>query len=334
MRTPTREPSSARSKQPSPDTGDTLTYSLAGEAAEITAFNAAFSLDTSTGEITVLADDSLDHEDPSSYTFDVDVSDGKDAADLSDTTVDTTVEVTININDVNEPPAFNDTPNTRTVAENTGAGLPVGDPFTASDPDEGATLTYVLGGSDKDSFTIDSSGQIKTKTGVTYNHEAKETYSVTVTVHDGKDEQGNSNTVADDTVSVTITVTDQDELGTVTFSNQTPQARTELTAALEDPDGVTGTTTWQWSISSTAGGTFSPITSATSASYTPVDDDAGKYLRAQATYNDSLGQGKTAQADVPNAVTAFHNPQREPGLPREPPLRVSPWPRIRPRAGI
>ena len=298
------------------DTDDTLTYSLDGEAAEITAFNAAFSLDTSTGKITVLADESLDHETTGSYTFDIEVSDGKNAADLSDTTVDTTVEVTINVTDVNEPPAFNDTPNTRTVAENTGAGLPVGDPFTATDPDEGATLTYILGGSDKDSFTIDSTGQIKTKTGVTYNHEAKETYSVTVSVHDGKDEHGDPNTVADETVNVTITVSDQDEPGIVTFGHTQPQVRTALQATLTDEDGITGTTTWQWYRDDSATGTFADaISDATSDSYTPVTADANKYLKAKATYNDNYsgaGTDKYAEEVTDNKVQAFHNPNDAP----------------------
>ena len=187
-------------------------------------FNAAFSLNTSTGKITVKANDSLDHETTDTYTFEISVSDGKDAAGLSDGSIDATVDVTINVTDVNETPTFNEnSPATRSIPENTGAGQPVGAPFTATDPDVGATLTYLLGGTDKSSFTIDSNGQIKTKTGVTYNHEVKETYSVTVSVHDGKDKLGNASTVADATLAVTITVTDVNE--TPTFDDNSPATR-------------------------------------------------------------------------------------------------------------
>ena len=75
--------------------------------------------------------------------------------------------------------------------------------MTATDADTGDTLTYTLGGADAASFDIVStSGQIQTKTGVTYDHEAKASYAVTVTASDGTD-------TADATV--TISVTDVDE---------------------------------------------------------------------------------------------------------------------------
>ena len=81
----------------------------------------------------------------------------------------------------NRAPAFGGLTATRDVAEGTASGQPVGDPVAANDPDTGATLTYSLEGTDKDSFEIVSdSGQIQTKSGETYNHEAKPSYSVTV----------------------------------------------------------------------------------------------------------------------------------------------------------
>ena len=55
------------------------------------------------------------------------------------------------------------------------------------------TLTYGLSGTDAASFAIDAAtGQLKTKEGVTYNHEVKATYSVKVTVSDGKDAAGDA----------------------------------------------------------------------------------------------------------------------------------------------
>ena len=42
------------------------------------------------------------------------------------------------------------------------------------------------------------------------------TYSVTVSVRDGKDDQGGSDTAEDDSITVTITVTDVNETPVVT----------------------------------------------------------------------------------------------------------------------
>ena len=92
---------------------------------------------------------------------------------------------------------------TREVNENTGANQNVGSPVTATYTGT-CTLTYALGGTDAASFEIDSStGQIKTKSGVTYDHEAKSTYTVTVTASD-------ANCGADD-ATVTINVNDVNE---------------------------------------------------------------------------------------------------------------------------
>ena len=76
--------------------------------------------------------------------------------------------------------------------------------------------------------------------------------------------------MVDDTITVTISVTNVEEAGTVTFSSDPPRAGTALTASLSDPDGSVTGLTWQWTSSATATGTFTEIASATSASYTPA----------------------------------------------------------------
>ena len=104
---------------------------------------------------------------------------------------------------VNNPPAFSANTAARSVAENTAAAQNVGAALTATDLDSD-TLAYTLEGADAASFDIAStSGQILTKAGVTYNHEATSTYTVIV-----KADDGNGGT---DTVTVTITVTDVNE---------------------------------------------------------------------------------------------------------------------------
>ena len=92
------------------------------------------------------------------------------------------------------------------VPENTRDGQNVGSAVEATDADRGNRLTYSLEGPGKDSFTITSTGQIRTKSGVTYDYETRQSYSVTVKVDDG---QRKDNSVA--TKSVTIDVEDRKE---------------------------------------------------------------------------------------------------------------------------
>ena len=106
---------------------------------------------------------------------------------------------------INIPPAFPSATAARSLAENTAAGQDVGAALTATDANS-HTLTYTLGGTDAASFdivTAAASARIRTKTGVTYNHEAKSSYTVMVTASDGAG--------GTDTVTVTITVTDVNE---------------------------------------------------------------------------------------------------------------------------
>ena len=108
----------------------------------------------------------------------------------------------------NSDPTFSSSTADREVAENTAAGQNVGAVLTASDSD-GDTLTYTLEGTDSASFALDTtttagSAQIQTKTGVTYNHEAKSSYTVVV-----KADDGGGGTAA--SVTVTITITDVNE---------------------------------------------------------------------------------------------------------------------------
>ena len=199
----------------------------------------------------------------------------------------------------NRPPEFDSATAAREVSENTEAGENIGAPVTANDPDTGNTQTYTLEGADADSFDIDSaSGQIQTKSGVTYDHETKSSYSVTV-----KADDNNGGTAA---IDVTITVADVDEAGTVTLSTDQPPARAEITAALTDPDeGVSGVV-WQWERSSDGNTDWAGIGTG-SPSYTPVDGDVGYHLRATASYTDGHGPGKTAQAASTQAVQAGAN---------------------------
>ena len=114
--------------------------------------------------------------------------------------------------DKNVDPEFSADTATRSIAENSAADTAIGAVVTATDT-ESDTLTYSLSGTDASSFSIDSAtGQIKVGSGTTLDFESSTTsYSVTVGVSDLKDSSGTADTVVDDTITVTISVTDVNE---------------------------------------------------------------------------------------------------------------------------
>ena len=90
--------------------------------------------------------------------------------------------ITVVLNDARRYSASTST--TRSVVEGASAGTNVGSPVTATDTDQGDTLTYTLGGSDAASFDIVSeTGQIETA--AVLDEETRATYTVTVTANDG-----------------------------------------------------------------------------------------------------------------------------------------------------
>ena len=111
----------------------------------------------------------------------------------------------------NQVPAFTEgASTTRSVSENTAAGASIGLPVRATDPN-GDRLTYSLSGTDAASFGIvASSGQLQTRSAL--NYEAKNSYALTMSVRDGKDTLGNADSRTDDTIRVSINVTDVNEV--------------------------------------------------------------------------------------------------------------------------
>ena len=203
-------------------------------------------------------------------------------------------------------PTFTDgTSTTRSVAENTASGEDIGTAVGATDTDTGDTLTYTLSGMDASSFTIVStSGQLQTSGALDF--ETKASYSVTVGVSDSKDSMDMPDTLVDATIAVTINVTNVDEDGTVTITGTEKGGQT-LTAAVTDPDGTVSNETWQWTRSATATGTFANISGATSSTYTLVAADVGKFLKAEASYTDPQGSGKSATSNATGEIDANNN---------------------------
>ena len=78
--------------------GHTLYYSLNGTDKDV------FTIGLNDGQIKVKAGYVPDYEAKTSYSVKVEVSDRKDSDDNADTKIDDTIDVTITVNDVNEPP--------------------------------------------------------------------------------------------------------------------------------------------------------------------------------------------------------------------------------------
>ena len=95
---------------------------------------------------------------------------------------------------------------------------------------------------------------------------------------------------------------------TATLSATTPVEGKQLTATLVDPDDLVSGESWSWSSSTTTNGTFTAITGATSASYTPVAGDVGSYLRVTASYTDSSESEQSVSVDSTGATLANPSP--------------------------
>ncbi len=183
---------------------DTLTYTLGGDDA------ASFSIVSTTGQLQTSA--ALDRETKSSYSVTITADDGNTTNNTD------SIAVTVNVTDVNEKPSFNIFGRvTLSVAENTASGTNIGDPFQATDPDSGDTLTYSLQRADKDAFSIDANtGQLKTRAALDY--ETKRTYN-DLAVR-ATDSQGLVNSVL-----VTINVTNVNENRAPAFTDGTSTTR-------------------------------------------------------------------------------------------------------------
>ena len=98
---------------------------------------ASFGINSTNGQLQTNA--ALDYETQKVYAVTITVSDTKLTA---------SIDVTINVSNVNEAPSFATSTATRSIAENTAANTNIGTAFTATDVDADTTLTYTLGGTD------------------------------------------------------------------------------------------------------------------------------------------------------------------------------------------
>ena len=132
------------------------------------------------------------------------------------------------------------------------------------------------------------------------------------------DDRGNYETLTSAATPSVEAFKAADRPGTVSLFPERPRIGTVLSASLSDPDGLegggsgpaasSGAVSWSWARSSD-GTTWTGVEAyGEGDSYVPTEEDEGMLLKAEASYTDGHGSGKSGQAVSSAAVGA-----REPG---------------------
>ena len=320
-----------------------LVYSLEGSDAQY------FNIDDM-GQITVGGDNpdtgdtepgtdpELDFDDPAkkqrfSITVKVEVMDGGANQNAQ-------IDVNIMVTDVDEELAFTEGEAAVEYPEIDEDGAPNTadvETYVVEDP-EGDTISWDLRGVDAALFTIDG-GVLKFRAAPDYENPkdgtraaidmngdgdaddpgegmftTEGTYTVFVRAIASRD-SGDTGPAETVDMLVNVTVMNVDEDGEVDISWLQPEAGTEITASLTDPDGPSGATlpvtntaitgaTWVWTVSEVAANVLdidnddhwgAGAGTATDDRYEPGDSDEGKYLRVTATYTDGTQEATMAR---------------------------------------
>ena len=131
------------------------------------------------------------------------------------------------------------------------------------------------------------------------------------------DDRGNYETL---TSEATEAIKAADWPGTVSLFPARPRVGTVVSAALSDPDGLegggsgpaasSGAVSWSWARSSDGTAWTGVEAYDDGDSYVPTEEDEGMLLKAEASYTDGQGSGKSAQA-VSSAVVGARGPGPE-----------------------
>ena len=216
------------------DEGDTPTYSLTGGAAN-------FDIDPATGQLRTKA--ALDREQTSSYSVSVAVHDGKAGDSTASTAIDDTIGVTIEVEDVDEPPLV-----TGNVALTVRENITAVATYSASDPERvTSTFTWTLGGDDASAFAISDRGVLTFDPAPNFEAPTDSApvnvYQVTVRV---TDESAVDDSARTGELAVEVTVEGVDEppefRGDATYTIAENGAKRVGSYTATDPEG--GVTTW------------------------------------------------------------------------------------------
>ncbi len=225
----------------------------------------------------------------------------------SDGTHRVTADTTVNVTGEDEAPEITGETDID-YPENQGGLV---DDYSAQDP-ERKTITWSLSGTDRDDFTITPNGELRFETVPDYENptdsDRDNSYLVTVGASDG------INTAFE---TVTVTVTNLDEDGTVSLSSDQPQVGTALDADLEDPDGSVTGVSWIWENSTSRNSGWSTIDGATAGSYTPVSAYLNHYLRRHRFVHRRGRYGKGGSGSVGQAGPGGHGHQHRARIPAD-----------------
>ena len=250
-------------------------------------------------------------------------------------TASATVNVIVDVVDVNEPPVFREdaptvlrvreiTDKTEVVCPPDEACIKYGDRDTyavTDQDDQDHILPPTVSGDDSEFLTFNSDGVLSFGADHRPDYERKSSYSIVIVARSGDDGRRRTSTL-----DVTIHVVDAEDGGKIVLSQRQPQTGTEVRASVSDPDGGVVVKEWKWErfyritaecIDDTANSIddrWKPIYKATSAVYTPRPDDVGRCLRVSAVYTDDIENAAgaaderiTGVAEVPVQSTRSAN---------------------------
>ena len=178
-----------------PDVGQTLTYSIQGGTGA-----GIFTIDATTGEITVLDNSTLDYETITSYTLDIRVTDDGPSPLFADRTF------TVDILDVNEnlDPVF-PAQGPFSIGEDGSSNDLVGT-VSATDPEAGSVSYTIVGGNTGNLFKIGgATGEIRLNNISTLDFETRSSYTLTIRATDDNAIPGFTDR------NVTVNITDVNE---------------------------------------------------------------------------------------------------------------------------
>ena len=316
------------------DDDDVLTYTLADDSDK-------FTINRATGQISVAKGAKFNHEDddpidgvekPADYTVVVIATDPQgvptDNEDNAASDASGTVTVVITVTPVDEEPLFTAGATKVAFDEVTGNEMDgLGAAYAANDPEDdvgGPTPTLGIRGADSGKFNFEAiNGELKFKDKPDYempgDADKDNVYEVTITATDTTDNIG--------TKDVKVTVTNEEEGGTVTLSQPRPRVGLEIAASYDDPDGGEAGSSWEWWRSTANNLDNAPdipentatalpedwekIEDENSATYIPVHDskneaesDVGRYLAAVVRYTDAKENMDEETKDIARAASA------------------------------
>ena len=282
--------------------GDTLTYSVSG--TDVATFNQVFTLNASTGVISVKADASPDYETQQrAYSVMVGATDGKDSSGNAEDppVIDNSVSVTIRVLNMDDPGTVTFSTDTPRVGEQISAEL--------SDPDR----VFMFGkGYGKirwqwsRSSTTAAFIEISGATSATYTPAAGDLgyflrASVDYADHHlpGKFAKAKVANVVAAAMSQQAANTPATGTPGITGIPRPGQTLTATTSGIRDEDGMTNAVFgYQWVLDDPLTATDENISRATGSTYTVSDADAGKGIKVRVTFSDDAGNQESVTSST------------------------------------